>query len=119
NIHKARIKIIVNQMGIDKYRELVDQEWELTKNGALKVPDDEIDRIRAYFAPPAYQPLKDLTAELAAARKADRAFDRWVRGNVIEHKVPGYAIVNISLKAPGRVPGDITADTMDAVADLA
>src|SRR6185503_13252374 len=67
NIHKARIKIIVNQMGIDKYRELVDQEWELTKNGALKVPDDEIERIRAYFAPPAYEQLKDLTVELAAA----------------------------------------------------
>jgi len=119
NIHKARIKIIVNQMGIDKYRELVDKEWELTKNGALKVPDDEIARIRAYFAAPAYEQLRDLTAELGVARKADRAFDRWMRGNVIEHKVAGYAIVNVSLKAPGRVPGDITADKMDAVADLA
>ena len=119
NIHKARIKIIVHQMGIDKFRELVDQEWELTKNGVLKVPDDELDRIRAYFAAPAYERLADLAADLAAARKADRAFDRWMRGNVIEHKVPGYAIVNVSLKAPGRVPGDITADKMDAVADLA
>jgi sulfite reductase (NADPH) hemoprotein beta-component len=119
NIHKARIKIIVNQMGIDKYRELVDKEWELTKNGQLKVPDEEIARINAYFAPPAYEKLEDLTRELAAARKADRAFDRWMRGNVIDHKVPGYAIVNVSLKAPGRVPGDITADKMDAVADLA
>jgi sulfite reductase (NADPH) hemoprotein beta-component len=119
NIHKARIKIIVNQMGIDKYRELVDKEWELTKNGQLKVPDEEIARINAYFAPPAYEKLEDLTSELAAARKADRAFDRWMRGNVVDHKVPGYAIVNVSLKAPGRVPGDITADKMDAVADLA
>jgi sulfite reductase (NADPH) hemoprotein beta-component len=119
NIHKARIKIIVHQMGIDKFRELVDQEWELTKNGVLKVPDDEIERIKAYFAAPAYERIPDLAAELAVARKADRAFDRWMRGNVIEHKVPGYAIVNVSLKAPGRVPGDITADKMDAVADLA
>jgi sulfite reductase (NADPH) hemoprotein beta-component len=119
NIHKARIKIIVNQMGIDKYRELVDKEWELTKNGQLKVPAEELARIDAYFAPPAYETLADRTAELAAARKADRAFDRWMRGNVVEHKVPGYAIVNVSLKAPGRVPGDITADKMDAVADLA
>jgi sulfite reductase (NADPH) hemoprotein beta-component len=55
NIHKARIKIIVHQMGIDKFRELVDKEWELTKNGVLKVPDDEIERIRAYFAAPAYE----------------------------------------------------------------
>jgi len=119
NLHKARIKIIVNQMGIDKFRELVDQEWELTKDGVLKVPGEEVERIRAYFAPPAYETLTDRTAELEAARKADRAFDRWMRGNVVEHKVPGYTIVNVSLKAPGRVPGDITAETMEAVADLA
>ena len=119
NIHKARIKIIVNQMGIDKYRELVDKEWELTKNGVLKVPDDEIERINAYFAPPAYEKLADRTAELAALRKGDHRFDRWLRGNVVEHKVPGYAIVNVTLKAPGRVPGDVTAETMEAIADLA
>jgi sulfite reductase (NADPH) hemoprotein beta-component len=119
NIHKARIKIIVNQMGIDKYRELVEQDWQFTKNGALKVPEDEVARIDAYFAPPQYENLADQTAAVATLRAGDRAFDRWVRGNVVEHKVPGYAIVNISLKAPGRVPGDITADKMDAVADLA
>ncbi|HET8695860.1 MAG TPA: nitrite/sulfite reductase [Gammaproteobacteria bacterium] len=119
NIHKARIKIIVNQMGIDKYRELVDREFELTKNGQLRVPDEEVERIKAYFAPPAYETLKDITPELDARRKADRAFDRWMRGNVVEHKVPGYAIVNVSLKAPGRVPGDITAEKLDALADLA
>jgi sulfite reductase (NADPH) hemoprotein beta-component len=119
NIHKARIKIIVNQMGIDKYRELVDKEWELTREGALKVPDEEIARIDAYFAPPQYDELTDQTPAIVKLRAGDRAFDRWVRGNVVEHKVPGYAIVNLSLKAPGKVPGDITADKMDAVADLA
>ena len=119
NIHKARIKIIVNQMGIDKYRELVDQDFEFTKNGALKVADDEVARINAYFAPPQYEKLADETQALAKIRSGDRVFDRWMRGNVIEHKVPGYAIVNISLKAPGKTPGDITADKMDAVADLA
>jgi sulfite reductase (NADPH) hemoprotein beta-component len=119
NIHKARIKIIVNQMGIDKYRELVDKEWELTKEGALKVPDEEIARIDAYFAPPQYDELTDQTAAIVRLRAGDRAFDRWVRGNVVEHKVPGYTIVNLSLKAPGKAPGDITADKMDAVADLA
>jgi sulfite reductase (NADPH) hemoprotein beta-component len=85
----------------------------------LKVPDEELARIDAYFAPPQYEALSDQTAELERLRAADRAFDRWVRGNVIEHKVPGYAIVNVSLKAPGRAPGDITAEKMDAVADLA
>jgi sulfite reductase (NADPH) hemoprotein beta-component len=119
NIHKARIKIIVNQMGIDKYRELVDEDWKFTKDGALKVPDDEVARINAYFAPPQYEKLADQTEALEKIRSGDRAFDRWCRGNVVEHKVPGYAIVNLSLKAPGKAPGDITADKMDAVADLA
>src|SRR5688500_7694558 len=92
NIHKARIKIIVNQMGIDKYRELVEQDWGFTKNGVLKVPDEELARIDAYFAPPQYEKLEDQTATIAKWRAGDRAFDRWVRGNVVEHKVPGYAI---------------------------
>ncbi len=119
NIHKARIKIIVNQMGIDKYRELVDQEWAATKDGVLKLPNDEIERINAYFAPPVYEELPEHCHELDAQRAADKAFDRWARGNVVAHKVPGYAIVNVTLKAHGRVPGDISADKMDAVADLA
>ena len=119
NIHKARIKIIVNQMGIDRYRELVDAEWERIKDGVLHVPRAEIDRIEAYFAPPEYEDLEELSSELAALRRADAEFDRWMSSNVAEHKMPGYAIVNLSLKAPGKAPGDITADGMDAVADLA
>ena len=119
NINKARIKIIVNQMGIDKYRELVDAEWERFKDGSLKVPQEEIDRIDAYFAPPEYETVEDISAELDALREADQGFDRWMQSNVVAHKVPGYSIVNMTLKAPGRVPGDISADDMDAVADLA
>lgn len=119
NIHKARIKIIVNQMGIDKYRELVEEEWAKIKGSDLHVPDAELARIHAYFQPPAYLELENLDEELEALRSADRDFDRWMKSNVVDHKVPGYAIVNISLKAPGQPPGDITADRMDAVADLA
>jgi sulfite reductase (NADPH) hemoprotein beta-component len=119
NIHKARIKIIVNQMGIDKYRELVDLEWERIKDSRLQIPQEEIDRIEAYFAAPTYESLEEATAELDALRRGDPAFDRWMKSNVVAHKIPGYAIVNLSLKAPGSPPGDITADRMDAVADLA
>ncbi len=119
NIHKARIKIIVNQMGIDRYRELVDAEWERIRDGALQIPRAEIDRIEACFAPPKYETLDDATATLDVLRRSNADFDRWLSGNVAEHKVPGYAIVNLSLKPPGKAPGDITAEQMDAVADLA
>jgi len=53
------------------------------------------------------------------AESTDPAFNQWRANNVVAHKQPGYAIVNISLKPIGEVPGDITADQMDAVADLA
>lgn len=119
NIHKARIKIIVNQMGIDKYRELVDAEWERIRDGALRIPEAEIRRIEKYFAPPAYEKLEEAAALLDGQRAQQRAFDRWLRSNTVDHKVPGYRIVNIPLKAVGKPPGDIDADTMDAVADLA
>jgi sulfite reductase (NADPH) hemoprotein beta-component len=119
NIYKARIKILVNALGIDKFRELVDSEWEQIRDSDLCIPDAERDRINAYFAPPEYETAEDIATELAALRATEPAFDAWMRSNVIEHKVTGYAIVNISLKAPGRIPGDLSADKMDRVADLA
>ena len=119
NIHKARIKIIVNQMGIDRYRELVEQEWQRIKDSPLRVPQDELDRIDAYFASPEYESLEDQSEQLASLAAESEAFGRWLSSNLAEHRVPGYAIVNVTLKAPGKVPGDIDADTMDAVADIA
>ena len=119
NMHKARIKIIVNQMGIDRYRELVEADWLRIKDSVLKIPQAEIDRINAYFEPPQYECLADIPDALDALRAQHSGFDRWMSANVAEHKVPGYSIVNLSLKAPGRPPGDMTADDMDAVADLA
>jgi sulfite reductase (NADPH) hemoprotein beta-component len=119
NIYKARIKILVNALGVDEFRRQVDEEWARMQGGALKLPQDEIDRIDAYFAPPAYRELKDLTEQIGRLRAADHEFDAWVDSNVVEHKVPGYAIVNLSLKSTERPPGDMTADQMDTVADLA
>jgi sulfite reductase (NADPH) hemoprotein beta-component len=119
NIHKARIKIIVSQMGIEKFRELVEAEWQRTKDGPLKVPAEEIARIEKYFAPPPYESLADETELLATHSAEHPAFDRWLKSNTVAHKVPGYAIVNLTLKSVGMPPGDMDADTMDAVADLA
>lgn len=119
NIHKARIKIIVNQMGIEKYRELVEAEFERIKNGSLKVPAEEIERIDAYFAPPEHETLSDEGGLLAAQGAESPEFARWLDSNTVAHKLPGYSIVNIPLKAVGKPPGDVDADTMDTLADLA
>ncbi|MBL4721461.1 MAG: nitrite/sulfite reductase [Alphaproteobacteria bacterium] len=118
NKYKARIKILVHEHGIEEVRRLVEAEWETIKGGALDLPEAEVERIRAHFAPPPYEDLENDPPVLGAKRFENKAFATWVRNNVVEHKQAGYAIVNISLKKTGEVPGDATADQMDAVADL-
>ena len=117
NLYKSRIKILVHQIGADEMRRQVEAEFAETKaNGSLALPQAEVDRIRAYFAAPAFETLKD--EDLSAQRK-NKAFAAWLDTNVAKHKVPGYAIVTISLKPIGGIPGDASADQMDLVADLA
>ena len=119
NRFKARIKILVHETGAEALTEMVEEEWRRIRGGALDLPEAEIARIRAYFAPPDYETLADDPPELTLPRFEDRAFARWVSANVAAHRQSGYAIVNLSLKAPGGIPGDATADQMDAIADLA
>jgi sulfite reductase (NADPH) hemoprotein beta-component len=119
NKYKARIKILVHQVGADEFRRRVDEEWEHIKDSALKLPQAEIDRINAYFAPHDYETLQDQGDLLAEQGKANTEFAAWLKANVANHKVPGYAIVNISLKSLRQPPGDMTAAQMDATADLA
>ncbi len=120
NLYKARIKILVHETGIEKIREETEAEWALIKDGALKLPQDVIDGIAAQFAPPAYVDLPSAPpAGLLEALRQDKEFAHWHRQNVVKHRQAGYAIVNISLKEEGKPPGDITADQLAAVADLA
>jgi len=118
NIYKARIKILVHEIGAEAFSKAVEAEWEAIRDGSLKLTDEIIDDIRARFLYPAYETLEDKPAELVEALK-DPRFATWHRNSVALHKVPGYGIVTISLKPVGAPPGDATADQMDVVADLA
>jgi sulfite reductase (NADPH) hemoprotein beta-component len=124
NMYKARVKILVHQVGAEKFAALVEAEWRHLKDTDLALPAEEVARIEAYFAAPPYAVLSDADDErdaafLAAKRLEYPAFATWVRANVVAHKVRGYAIANISLKPEGGVPGDATDKQMDAIADLA
>jgi len=118
NIHKARIKILAHHLGIDEMRRQVDIEFaEIEKSGSLQLPAAEMARIAAYFADPDFETLPGQSPEFDAALK-DRDFANWAKTNLTPHKKPGYAIATISLKNIGATPGDISADELDAVADL-
>ena len=119
NIFKARIKILVHEIGIEEFTRRVEQEWERIKDTVLQLEDREIERVRAHFAPPDHQNLADESASIASRRDLDTGFDRWMRRNVTAHKVTGYAIVTVSLKKRRVPPGDVTDRQMEAIADLA
>jgi sulfite reductase (NADPH) hemoprotein beta-component len=120
NIHKARIKILVKEQGQPKFTQMVEAEWVKLKDDAtLKLTQADLARMRGHFTPHPYAADTTNDHSLGANVKNDSAFAAFVKRNVKDHRVPGYKIVWISLKAPGIAPGDITADQMDAVADLA
>ncbi|GAB5604601.1 nitrite/sulfite reductase [Sideroxyarcus sp. TK5] len=119
NLYKARIKILVQAIGIGEFRRHVETEWQLHKDGPSTLTEAEVARVSVAFSAPAYETLPQLDASFEAAQRDDRAFANWVQRNVTAHKVNGYAAVWLSLKHPGRAPGDISADQLDVVAALA
>ncbi|WP_298686781.1 nitrite/sulfite reductase [uncultured Sphingomonas sp.] len=114
NIYKARIKILIHEIGADSYRQQVEDEWAHVKTLGLDPPRAEFERIAGFFAPPAYDSAAPDTID-----RSDPDFALWVDQNVKPHKQPGYAIATISLKPVGGIPGDATAAQIDLMADLA
>ncbi|MGB0732825.1 MAG: nitrite/sulfite reductase [Pontibacterium sp.] len=119
NKYKARIKILVQAMGIDAFRELVDAEWEHTKNSDLQLPAEEIQRIQDFFKPHNYDASAAEDTSLEAKLAEDSDFAAWYRQNTHDHKVDGYRAVVVSLKDHLKPKGDVTDSQMDLVADLA
>ena len=119
NKYKARIKILVQETGIEAFRDQVEAEYATIDISDIAVSEAERARITSYFAPPDFEILRNNPAELIAAQESNQAFRLWAKNNVADHKADGYSIVNISLKPLELAPGDITADQMRATADLA
>ncbi|RED30316.1 sulfite reductase (NADPH) hemoprotein beta-component [Rhodopseudomonas thermotolerans] len=118
NIYKARIKILVHELGIEKFAAEVELAWREIADGPLTLDDEMIEDIRSRFIYPAYEELPAEPDELRAAA-GDARFEAWRTNAVAPHRQDGYAIVTLSLKPAGGPPGDATAEQMDAVADLA
>lgn len=118
NKYKARIKILVKETGLEKFTALVEDEWLRIRDDML-LSEEHIAAMQAQFTPPAYDPAANNDTGLAQHLADDQAFAKWYKYNSADHRVPGYRAVFVSLKAPDSPPGDITADQLDALANLA
>ncbi|WP_158773821.1 nitrite/sulfite reductase [Cobetia sp. L2A1] len=120
NKYKARIKILVKALGIEEFRVRVEKEWAHLKDGPETLTDSAVANATGYFPEPARRDVtEDAIKAYEALRVENRAFSRFVTNNVVGHKISGYKAVTLSLKRRELAPGDVTADQMDAVADLA
>ena len=114
NIHKQRIKILVHDLGQEEFTRQVEAEWQHILGNATDVPLAEVERIAEHFAAPPFEAGLSDTLD-----RSDPDFALWVDQNIKAHKAPGYAIVNISLKPAGGIPGDVSAEQIELIADLA
>jgi sulfite reductase (NADPH) hemoprotein beta-component len=120
NKYKARIKILVTELGEEEFTRQVEAEFAAQKpHEKIDLPREEIDRIQAYFARPDFPDNPDVSDAFEAAKANDAGFARWVKNNLHPHVTPGYTSVTISLKPVGGTTGDATAAQMETVADLA
>jgi sulfite reductase (NADPH) hemoprotein beta-component len=119
NLYKARIKILVHEIGAEKMREEVEAEYAEMKDGALKLPAETIEAIARQFAPPALPHRPAVVGAVEALKLEDRDFALWLKSNVSPHRMAGYRIVTASLKPAGAPPGDASSVQMEGVADIA
>ena len=118
NIYKARIKILVHELGVERFAREVEAEWRIIRD-VLVLDSAIVAEIRSRFHYPDYARLENNPAAWTTGRARNAKFDAWGERAVSSHRIPGYAIVTISLKPEGGTPGDATAEQMETVADLA
>ncbi|MGD9884016.1 MAG: nitrite/sulfite reductase, partial [Reyranella sp.] len=119
NLYKARIKILVHEIGVEKMREEVEAEYAAAQGGPLGLPNETIEAIARQFAPPDLPERPAIVPVVEALKLEDRDFALWLKANVSPHREPGYAIVTASLKPAGAPPGDASAAQMEGIADVA
>jgi sulfite reductase (NADPH) hemoprotein beta-component len=119
NKYKARIKILVKELGIDAFREKVEAQWQFSKGNQATLTEEEVARCKSFFSTQDFEQLPDEDETINAALQSDLLFKNWVDRNVDPHKQNGYCIVSLCIKDTGVAPGDVTDRQMEFVADLA
>ena len=119
NLYKARIKILVHEVGVEKMREDVEAEFAVTKESGLKLDPQTIEAIASQFAPPPLPHRQAVVAEVEGLKLDNPDFALWLKSNTAPHRMAGYRIVTASLKPAGAPPGDASSAQMEGVADIA
>lgn len=119
NIYKARIKILVRELKPGRFIEMIEEEFIGLPPDRQYIEPEIVRAIQDRFVAPHFETLSADSPKLRTALSEDLAFSHWVRSNTHPHKMPGYISAIVSLKPAGGIPGDVSAEEMDAIADMA
>ena len=119
NKYKARIKILVNALGVDVFGAMVEAEWQLIKGQELRLPEAEIERVKGFFKAPDYLSAMHASRDLNDTFAEHPQFAAWYKQNTRDHKQAGYRIIIVALKNQLQAPGDVNHQQMDGIAALA
>jgi sulfite reductase beta subunit-like hemoprotein len=111
----ARLKVLIDKIGLDAFREQVDEELE--KIGPIDPkPLMEAEEIQRE-TPPALDHLSfdalELNGSSANGNQGDEEFNHWIKTNVSAQKQEGYYLVYVKLTR-----GDITTAQFHGLADI-
>ena len=91
NKYKARIKILVNALGVEEFRRRVEVEWQVTRNHVAPIDPHELDELRSHFQSPPYRRCVD-SGSFETQAAAHAAFARWARFNTVAHRQPRLSV---------------------------
>jgi sulfite reductase (NADPH) hemoprotein beta-component len=117
NIHRARIKILVDELGLKEARRQIYEHYNSLKNESRLPSIDVTKFITDEFSPPDFSTAKEHDLEKDFIRSL--SLKNWTETNLTSHRDSNHVIVSVSLKKPGSTPGDATAKQMRVLADLA
>ena len=117
NKHRARIKILIDELGLNEARRQIYEHYNSLKNESRLPSTDIIKFLMDEFSPPDFSTAKEHDLEKDFIRSL--SLKNWAETNLTSHRDPNHVIVSVSLKKPGATPGDATAKQMRVLADLA
>ena len=113
NRNRARIKFLIQDLGIEKFRELVLEERKILPFDSRWT--EYIKEAQAEFAETPLKPSGELPSLVAIEGlngNSDK-FKKWLKHNTRPQRQPGYVTVTVALPL-----GDITANQLRSLADI-
>lgn len=118
NMYKARIKVLIRDMQPTQFIQMIENEFSAMPAAYCVLDDEVVAKVAARFTSPPFEVLPNAVPQMTTLRRTTPAFNAWVQSNTHPHHRSGYVCAIISLKPVDGIPGDVSAEEMELIANL-